>query len=336
MSESLREEVIRIMKEFLPHNVHCYIDYPSTKSNIGLVDAILSLFLTPLTEEQIYNIILETEANSDTRDWASVAHSTAIEIKKTRNNNFKRIREIASALIGKCGNNDNKELKAIKKIIANLDEFGHPIDPECELPLLATYVYGWIVDFYTQLCTAKNELSKALATPTFSGGDVRLHIICDFCHTKLTEPGALLFGIPNEKEIMYVSKRHLCKFCYSKLTVPGNSEPKRKKQEEFYPGSTHPLPEPIHPTEQNIPNVGLRVPDISIEQKEYGGPGNSGNFGPIPAEKKECEHKWSTDINNWTSHPICRKCGLLKPEPKPKDRISKEFAEQLIKLIRES
>ena len=52
MSKSLREQVIRTMKEFLPHNVHCYIDYPSTKSNIGLVDAILALIGKCATEQK--------------------------------------------------------------------------------------------------------------------------------------------------------------------------------------------------------------------------------------------------------------------------------------------
>ncbi len=43
---------------------------------------------------------------------------------------------------------------------------------------------------------------------------------------------------------------------------------------------------------------------------------------PIPAEKKECEHNFEkageTSING---DYICKKCGIVKPEPKPKDRI---------------
>ena len=42
----------------------------------------------------------------------------------------------------------NLEEKAIKKIMDNLAEFGHPIDPECNLPPLAADVYGWIIELY--------------------------------------------------------------------------------------------------------------------------------------------------------------------------------------------
>ena len=124
---------------------------------------ILSLFPTPLTEEEVEKI-LPAKMDVNKPPFGKDIHARRIGYNQA-------IDDCKSTLIGKCGNNDNEELKAIKKIIANLDEFGHPIDPECELPLLATYVYGWIIDFYTQLCTAKNELSKALATPTFSGGE---------------------------------------------------------------------------------------------------------------------------------------------------------------------
>ena len=34
------------------------------------------------------------------------------------------------------------EYKAIKQILDHFDEFGHPIDPEYELPKLASRVYG--------------------------------------------------------------------------------------------------------------------------------------------------------------------------------------------------
>jgi hypothetical protein len=54
------------------------------------------------------------------------------------------------------------ELSAIKKIIANLDEFGYPIDPECELPLLATYVYGYLVDFYEKANKLKPSWTKLI------------------------------------------------------------------------------------------------------------------------------------------------------------------------------
>jgi len=39
---------------------------------------------------------------------------------------------------------------------------------------------------------------------------------------------------------------------------------------------------------------------------------------PIPADKKECEHEW---ITSYTYPDTCGKCGYVKPEPKPKDRI---------------
>jgi hypothetical protein len=62
---------------------------------------------------------------------------------------------------------------------------------------------------------------------------------------------------------------------------------------------------------------------IPTEQKEYGGPGNSGNFGPIPAEKKE-EKRFGDICNNCGCEKIlhnCPECGMKQPEPKPKDRI---------------
>lgn len=55
---------------------------------------------------------------------------------------------------------EEAELKAIKKLMSNLAEFGHPIDPECELPPLAADVYGHLVGLYTDLCSARNEISN--------------------------------------------------------------------------------------------------------------------------------------------------------------------------------
>jgi hypothetical protein len=51
-----------------------------------------------------------------------------------------------------------------------------------------------------------------------------LHINCYYCHKELTEQGALLFGIPNDKEIIFVTKKHICKECYSKLDVQPHPE----------------------------------------------------------------------------------------------------------------
>ena len=230
MSESLSEQIA----DFI------FDELEKESGALEIADQILDLFPPQLTEDEIYNIILETEANSDTRDWASEAHSTAMEIEKARENNFKRIREVASALIGKC------------------------------------------------------------ATPTFSGGEAGLHITCDFCHTELTEPGALLFGIPNEKKIMYVSKRHVCKYCYSKLTVPGNTEPKKKPTEQ----KEYKLPkdELNKLVEEGIKHICSK---------------------PIPAEKKEwepkCVHEYKDKL--FIANGIDKKFNLNPTEPKPKDRI---------------
>ena len=46
-----------------------------------------------------------------------------------------------------------------------------------------------------------------------------LHISCYYCRKELTEPGALIFGIPNDKEIIFVTKKHICKDCYSRLEI---------------------------------------------------------------------------------------------------------------------
>lgn len=173
-----------------------------------------------------------------------------------------------------------------------------------------------------------------------------LLITCDFCHTKLTEPGALLFGIPNEKEIMYVSKRHLCKFCYSKLTVPGNSEPKKKEIKDDYKldKDGNPIwgsklaeqkeycscPRSWKPGE-TIPVDNVNPPTCADCHKEIRmGYSRAIYIKPIPAEKKEWEQKTCMcmdcgavfKVNEQSKHmKECKKDHWLKPEPKPKDRI---------------
>jgi hypothetical protein len=108
-----------------------------------------------------------------------------------------------------------------------------------------------------------------------------------------------------------------------------------------------------NPTKQNIPNVGLRVPDIT-GQKEYceckisshsedevdcnscfvcHKPIFPTNSKPIPAEKKESEKRltpYQLPEGSWCNHCKQNECWCIerqnngdwgKPEPKPKDRI---------------
>lgn len=164
-------------------------------------------------------------------------------------------------------------------------------------------------------------------------------IICDFCLHPLTEFGGLIFSPPDSYS--HCKKRHICKPCYSKILpmlYPPTEQkecvcPEPKKEVIEYLGGGN-----IPCYKLNCGKCGKPIPKETLpepEQKEclHDGDKMGGSDcpticckcgNPIPAEKKE-EKRFGD---------ICLKCGyekilhncpecsnLLKPEPKPKDRI---------------
>jgi hypothetical protein len=58
--------------------------------------------MVELDKEKVRESIISTEAHSDTRDWSKELLNRQ-DIKKERNNNLKRIEEVASALCEQVG-----------------------------------------------------------------------------------------------------------------------------------------------------------------------------------------------------------------------------------------
>ena len=154
MSVSLREQIV----EILVSNDMC-VSIADDKD--GVADQILSLFPAPLTEEELEKILPKK------RICPSHTPPQYEGCARCDDNWFynKAIDDCKLALIGKCGGAEvNKELLEVLKEAENIDRLAEEMhDPDtssarCE-------------ELADTINSIKLQIKKALATPTFSGGE---------------------------------------------------------------------------------------------------------------------------------------------------------------------